>query len=199
MTSPEQKKKNASYQRRRYWRNKRAQRSIPNFPYLLPYWRGWTPMLFRQMLRFTGYSFDRFQHIIYKKTFFRWEAGEFELNPDLLQAITTEAEKHGWWHYHAFPPKVVLVLAREPKEMIAFCHYFRPQPEEVRWIRTPRQLKDYTYTQVKWIAISNTKRLRGLHLHPAIKRFGRRCARFQKRETVFWKPTLGAKRSIPKE
>lgn len=189
--------RNAEYQRKYYWRKKNKTRKIPNFPHLLPYWDKWTPQLFRLMLRYAGLSFDRFEHVIYKKTFFSWEKEGFELNADLLQAITVEAEKLGWWHIAPFPPKLILVLARTPKDMISFCEYFRIPVGGARWIRHPRQLRDYTYTQVTSIAISNVKHLKGLHRHPVVLRFHRRCCRFQKRESLWWKPERGSSRSIP--
>lgn len=184
-----------------YYRRKNPKKVLHlNFPYLLPYWNKWQPHLVRQLLKYRGISIREMElkyDVISKGTFFDWEESEFSLTGELLQSLTSFAESQGWWSIYPFPPKVVLVLARTAKDMITFCTYYNIPIGEARWIRTPRQLKPYLYTQVKWIAVPNVKKLNGLHLHPVLTRFAKCCASTQKRESVMWKPLIGSRRAVP--
>lgn len=191
------KAKRAFYSRKSYnkkWKERNTVR--PPFRHLLPYWGKWTPDIYQQMLYFSGLTVEGMEDVIDQKTHWRWKKEEISLNHDIIQRITHLAEQEGFWHVYAFPPKLVLVLARTAKDMHSFCEYFRIPVGQARWIRHPRQLKPYTPKQVLWVAVSNVKYLQGLHAHPVVRRFVRRCERVQGR-SVWWKPELGSKREIP--
>lgn len=193
------KRRAAYYSRLYYYRKKRKKLQGVCFPHLLPYWDGWTPPLVRLMMKYMGWGIADIEDIIWHQTFDMWEKGEIEVYPHFHQHLTTIAEEAGWWHYAPFPPKVVLVLARTAKDMVAFSNHYRFKLGEARWIPHPRYLKYYTYRQVRWIAVTNVKHLKGLHNHPVVQRFARRCSSIQKRPTVMWKPRIGEKRIVPNE
>ena len=182
-----------------YWRKKRMARAWHPFPFLLPLWRKWTPERYRRMVRDLGFTLDYLHSSVLSKNTLRlWEENkDFIPSDNLLIRMTIFAEDHGWWHIYPFPPKVILVLARTAKEMVAASHYWRLQPEQTRWIRRLDQLKNFTPNQVLWVIGARGKRdCPSMISHPFARSYCRLCARVQGR-MVLWEGKRGAKREVP--
>jgi len=189
--------------RERLSRRRKKRKTEPHvyFPYLLPYWGKWTPQLYRLMSKQLGFSLNRLQkeyQLLKLKNLWDWETvSTWKLSPEIDQRITNFAEMHGFWFHYPFPPKISIILAREARHADTMARFLRVNLGETRWVRTPYQLRDFTYDQIDWIVVGNQKHLRGLEKHPATKRWIKECEDSQGRSVIF-NVTLGSKRSLPK-